>query len=86
MPARKIRLSRLEQNLSQAYLADVIGISPAQLSKYERGIDVPNASMLKRIAQALGIHAFELLYEKQDDLKNDVEKWILRNNISFAKQ
>jgi len=45
---------RKEKNLSQKELAELTGISQANMSKIENGYYVPSLTMLKRIADGLG--------------------------------
>ena len=49
----KIKQRRLELNLSQQQLADLIGIDQSDLSKIEKGIANPSVKMLTRIANGL---------------------------------
>lgn len=48
-----IRRFRLEAHMSQATLADAIGVSFQQLQKYEKGRDRIAASRLFRVSEAL---------------------------------
>lgn len=48
-----IRLARVSQDLSQRQLAEAIPISQMHLSRFERGIAVPDALLLLAIAKIL---------------------------------
>jgi len=52
---KRIRLRRVEINISQVELADKLGVSFQQVQKYERGINRVGASRLRQIATALDI-------------------------------
>src|SRR5882724_8834233 len=55
-----IRLRRKSRGLSQAALADAIGVTFQQVQKYERGANRASASALSRIAVALGCSVGDL--------------------------
>lgn len=57
----KIRKVRREKDISQAYLAQKIGLSQTQLSKIEKGIRKVDALELKKIADALKVNVNDLL-------------------------
>lgn len=61
---RKIREDRL---LSQKQLADGIRIDVTQISRYERGIVMPNAETLVDLAEFLRISVGEVLVGKKED-------------------
>lgn len=60
---RKIREDRL---LSQRALADGIGIETAQISRYERGVVMPNAETLIELATFLRVSIGKLLTGEED--------------------
>ena len=51
---------RVRAGISQAELARRMGVSPAMISQYETGARSPKMDTLKKIADALGVHASEL--------------------------
>ena len=53
----KIRQKRIELNLSQEELAEVVGIDQSDLSKIEKGNANPSVKMLSRIANGLNSKA-----------------------------
>lgn len=59
--ANTIRRYRLQLGLTQGDVARVIGIRPATLSQWERGVSCPSVENLLRLAKALGTLA-EALY------------------------
>lgn len=56
----RIRLTRKMRGWSQQALAEAVGVSFQQVQKYERGTNRVSASMLARIAAALGVSVAEL--------------------------
>ena len=62
------RISRLrrEAGYTQDTLADVLGITPQAISKWECDITCPDISLLPALAKALGVTTDELLSGKSE--------------------
>lgn len=60
MKQNRIREVRKEVGMTQEQLAKVLGINRATLSRYESGDIDPPSSQFYRIADALGVHTWEL--------------------------
>lgn len=81
MPKRKTiepvgeRIARLrrEQGITQQDLAEKLGVTQPNISEYERGAYVPNATMIVRLAEILGVSADELLGMKPLKPKKSTE-------------
>jgi transcriptional regulator with XRE-family HTH domain/desulfoferrodoxin (superoxide reductase-like protein) len=56
-----IRNLREDRRLTQAELADKLGVSSKTISKWETGKGLPDISLLQPLAQALGISLIELM-------------------------
>ena len=56
-----IKHLREKQNLTQAELAQLIGVSSKTISKWETAKGLPDISLLQPLAQALGISVIELM-------------------------
>ena len=56
-----IRQCREERKLTQAELAEKIGVSSKTVSKWETGKGLPDISLLQPLAQTLGISVIELM-------------------------
>ena len=56
-----IKQLREKQNLTQADLAEKLGVSSKTVSKWETGKGLPDISLLQPLAQALGISVIELM-------------------------
>ena len=52
---RRIRLRRVEIDISQSALADKVGVTFQQVQKYEKGVNRVGASRLQQIATALDV-------------------------------
>ena len=67
-----IKALRENRNLTQAELAEQIGVSSKTISKWETAKGLPDISLLQPLAQALGLSVIELMNGEQ----------ILNKNIS----
>jgi transcriptional regulator with XRE-family HTH domain len=56
-----IRVQRLSRGLSQAELANEIGVTFQQVQKYERGVNRVSVGRLTRIGRVLGVNVTYLL-------------------------
>lgn len=56
-----ISTKRKEKNLTQQELADILGVSPKTISKWETGNGLPDITFLKKISEILEITIEELL-------------------------
>jgi len=68
---------RKEKNLTQAQLAEKIGVSINAVSKWERGLNLPDASIMLEVCDLLDITVNELLSGKkltpeEQKLKSDI--------------
>ena len=70
MLGEKIKKYREEKKMTQMEVAEVLGVKPATISKYEAGALEPNIESLKKLAELFGVSVDELL--KEDDF--DVSK------------
>ena len=73
----RIKQVRKQRGMSQSALAELVGLSYAQIGRYEIKGTQPPAEALKKIADALSISPDFLLYgsaeQKAGDNLNDVE-------------
>ena len=65
-----VRLLREKQNMTQAELAEKLGVSSKTISKWETGKGLPDITLLQPLAQALGISVMELMEGKPIENKN----------------
>lgn len=75
-----IARKRKEKNLTQENLAEKLGISINAVSKRERGICLMDMSLLKPLAEILGVTINEILSGeeiKEEDLRNKTDENII---------
>ena len=84
MPGKKIRQIRIAKELSQENLAADIGISQALVSKYENDVVIPNVDILHKIASALQVFTFELIYNDEKQLTDHIENWLKKKDLKIA--
>ena len=65
-----VKQLRESRKLTQAELADKIGVSSKTISKWETAKGLPDISLLQPLAQALGISVIELMNGEQITNKN----------------
>jgi putative transcriptional regulator len=58
---RRLRELRLERNLTQDALAQIVATSKPFISDMERGVKVPSLTMILRLARALDCNVYELV-------------------------
>ena len=56
-----IEQMRREKNMTQAELADAVGVSKQAVSNWERGKRFPDVSLIEALTEALGVSAAELI-------------------------
>ena len=74
----RIKHMRESRNLSQASLAEKVGLRPASISAYENGTRKPSDRAIESIAHFFGIHAAELKYGE------DENKLVFKSNAFAA--
>jgi len=62
--ATKLISLRGDKNLTQQQLADAVGITPSQISRYESGQAKPRRTVLFKLATALGVSVADLSSEQ----------------------
>jgi putative transcriptional regulator len=60
--ANRLRALRAERDLTQAALAELVGVSRKTINTVENGIFVPSAALALRIARALGRPVEDVFY------------------------
>ena len=71
---------RKEQGLTQAQLAEKIGVSDRAVSKWETGRSMPDSSIMLEVCDAIGINVNELLNGERivmDEYKEKAEAQLL---------
>ena len=65
---------RKEKNLTQIQLAEKLGITDKAISKWERGIAMPDTSIMLELCDILGISVNELLSGEKINMENNNQK------------
>lgn len=60
-----ISVCRKEKGLTQAQLAEILGVSDKSISRWENGKTMPDLSLYEPLCKALDIQISELLYAKK---------------------
>jgi len=68
----KVKYERQKQSLSQQQLADSADIHQKNISKYEKDLVTPSATILKKIADALNVTTDYLLNDDNSTIKDVV--------------
>ena len=71
---RFIAECRKKANLTQLQLADRLGITDKAVSKWERGITMPDTSIMLTLCDILGISVIELLSGEKINMENSNQK------------
>jgi len=70
----KLRQLRLERGITQAKLAEKIGVSPSTVGMYEQGRRQPDVKTIAKIASVLGCSTDELLeIERPNDINDAID-------------
>ena len=65
---------RKKSNLTQLQLAEKLGITDKAISKWERGITMPDSSIMLELCDILGINVNELLSGEKINMENNNQK------------
>lgn len=75
-----VKKIRVEKNISQQELADIVGIHSTHVSRYERNMAQPSVEIAKKMAEALNVTVDTLIYGQQDEkAKNNLKDADLLN-------
>ena len=69
-----IAACRKQNHLTQLQLAEKLGITDKAISKWERGITMPDTSIMLELCDILGISVNELLYGEKINMENNNQK------------
>lgn len=62
-----VKKIRVDKNISQQELADIVGIHSTHVSRYERNMAQPSIEIAKKMAEALDVSVDTLIYGQQDE-------------------
>ena len=83
MLGEKIKKYREEKKMTQVEVAEVLGVKPATISKYEAGTLEPNIESLKKLSELFGVSVDELLKEDEIDVSKINVLEVLREQKSM---
>ena len=62
------KIARANAGLKQIEVAEILGIVPSTVSKWESGVAIPDQSLLPKVADLYGVSVDELLGRQKNDL------------------
>ena len=71
---RFIAECRKKSNLTQMQLAEKLGITDKAVSKWERGVAMPDTSIMPELCEILGISINELFSGEKNDMDHNTQK------------
>lgn len=83
MLGEKIKKYREEKKTTQVEVAEVLGVKPATISKYEAGTLEPNIESLKKLSELFAVSVDELLKEDEIDVSKINVLEVLREQKSM---
>lgn len=82
-----IQKLRKEKQLTQKQLADELGVSDKAVSKWERGISIPDANLFEPLSQLLGITLTELLHGEiiENPISKEESDSLIKDSLNLAE-
>lgn len=80
---KKIKAYRESKKMTQKEIAEVLGVEPATVSKYESGMLEPNLESLKRLSDVFEVYVDDLL---KDEDEFDISKINILNVLREQKE
>lgn len=71
---RFIAECRKNQNLTQMQLAEKLNVTDKAVSKWERGVSMPDASIMIELCEIIGINVNELLCGEKNNMEDNDKK------------
>ncbi|MGN0626395.1 MAG: helix-turn-helix domain-containing protein [Oscillospiraceae bacterium] len=78
---KQIRENRLRSNLTQDKLAEVLGVTPQAVSKWESGAGFPDITLLPELSSVFGVKIDELFDFSVDDHLNRIENMLEKETM-----
>jgi len=76
----KVKNARLALNLSQTELAERIGITERSIYSYEQAGIIPRTTVLKKLADSLGVTVAYLMDKKETDKQKNIDEELFLAN------
>ena len=77
---------RKRKNLTQMQLAEKLGITDKAVSKWERGVAMPDASIMLELCDILGISVNELLSGERINMDDQIVLFFFSNSFAISKR
>ena len=75
---------RKKQNLTQIQLAEKLNVTDRAVSKWERGMCLPDISLLQELSDVLNINVAELLDGKRSE-KKEIDSYDILNTLKYTE-
>ena len=76
-----------QKKMTQAELGDIVGVTGKAVSRWERGLNLPDRMIMNKVSEALGVSTTELLNgERVVDLSKDNLDEITKNSVEYYKK
>ena len=72
-----IRTLRMQNNLTQLQLAELLGVTDKAVSKWERGLSYPDIALFPKLADILGTTVDGLLRECKETCQSSLNLFVL---------
>ena len=79
---KKIAELRKQKGMTQQELADKVGVTNKAVSKWERGLNFPDISIMGDLAEALGTDVADLMESEEEQL---LHIWLYFQYISAGR-
>ncbi len=77
---------RNAKKMTQAELGDIVGVTGKAVSRWERGLNLPDRGIINKVSEALGVSTTELLNgERVVDLNTENLDKITENSVEYYK-
>ncbi len=77
---------RKAKKMTQAELGDIVGVTGKAVSRWERGLNLPDRGIMNKVSEALGVTTTELLNgERVVDLNTENLDKITENSVEYYK-
>lgn len=84
--AKNLALRRSALSITQAQLAERLGVSSETIARFERGVYAPSLQQLESLAEALRVPAADLIAEDRTLARSDEESRVLACLVGLSNE
>ena len=84
--AERLSTIRKERHLTQEALAERVGLTKAQIYRYEKANSQPTLDVIKRLAMALSVTADQLVFEEDERQPDDSLVLLLEGFLNSTRK